>query len=614
MYDVRHPREMRLAAWCATIYGAIPSVALLMRRCLISLSARLPRALTSLLLILALPGSPDRALSAQNTGAESHFVGSQVCAGCHQDLYDQFVTSAMGRSMSPADRELRSIVAGAEPVVSAKLNREFTVEERPDGFYQRETEASPTDKPPFDNAHRLAYVIGSGVNGYSYLARRGDHLVQAPLSYYRSESAWGLSPGYEFAKPGEDYGFNRTIHAACLQCHAGRPLPVAGSEGLYEDPPFAELAIGCENCHGPGRRHADARLADIAADDGSIVHPLKLQPRLAENICMYCHQGGDARILQPGRGHFDFRPGDWLNDTVAILKFPMDRKEPRESDLLEHNASMELSLCFRASGGALSCFSCHEIHSPPEQSEAVSYYREKCYQCHEDASCGVAPAARDGNDCASCHMPKRDIAEISHSSLTNHRIVRQPSQHYPPEAFEQTTPDLPELVHVNRPPDAGGESLPLMVRFQAFGELSARRSEFSQQYVELLAEVAELHGDDPLVLASLGRKAKLEHRTPEAIDYLTQALEAGSRTPSTYEDLADLLAQAGRDADAAEILRQGVESTPFNPRLRKMLALRYIELKRYRDAFGTIQSFVELFPEDDFMRGLYRQVRGLPLN
>ena len=259
----------------------------------------------------------------QSAAPLPEYVGSKVCAGCHQELYDTFTASAMGRSMAPADVAMRPLVDGAEPVISEELNRRFTVEERYDGFYQRESEASSTDKPPFDSIHKLAFVIGSGVNGYSYLVRRGNHLVQAPISYYRRKDSWGLSPGYEFAKPGEDYGFNRTIHAACLQCHAGRPLPVGDIEGLYDDPPFAELAIGCENCHGPGGRHVDARLADLDTDDAAIVHPLKLVPRLAENICMNCHQGGDARVLQPGRGHFDFRPGEWLNETVAILKLPI---------------------------------------------------------------------------------------------------------------------------------------------------------------------------------------------------------------------------------------------------------------------------------------------------
>ena len=570
-------------------------------------------ALASVLILGGIESVFGQKLSAQRDNLSSvEYVGSAVCSGCHQALYDDFASSAMGLSMVAVDAAIRPLVASAKPVISEALNRRFVVEERHDGFYQREMEASPTDKPPFDNAHKLAYVIGSGVNGFSYLVRRGNHLVQAPVSFYRREDAWDLSPGYEFAKRGEDYGFNRTIHAACLQCHAGRPLPVGESEGHYADPPFAELAIGCENCHGPGKQHVDSRLADLEADDGAVVNPLKLPSRLAENICMNCHQGGDARVLQPGRGHFDFRPGKWLNETVAILKLPMDRENPRESDLLEHNASMELSGCFLGGEGDLSCFSCHEIHNQPSAAARASYFRSKCLQCHDDSSCGLASEARPANNCAGCHMPKREIAEISHSSLTNHRIVKFPGQGFPPEAFQETTSDLPELVHVNRPPGMGGESLPLRVRFQAFGELLAKRSDFSERYLRLLAEVAEKHGDDPLVLAALGRKAKLEKRATEAIEYLTEAINAGLQPASTYEDLAELLAQTGRHEESADILLLGVEAAPFNPRLRKTLALRYINLKRYRDAYENIQQFAELFPEDDFMRGLWRQVQGLP--
>ena len=548
----------------------------------------------------------------RNVDPDVAYVGSQVCAGCHREIYDSYTMSAMGRSMAPVSADAEPFAADGAPVVSERLNRRFFNERRPDGVYQRETEASSSSSPPFDNAHKLAYVIGSGVNGFSYLVRRGNYLVQAPLSYYRRTESWGLSPGYEFAKPGEDYGFNRTIHAACLQCHAGRPNPVAGHEGRYEDPPFAEVSIGCENCHGAGKLHVDSRLADIGASDHAIVNPLKLPPRLAENICMNCHQGGNARILQKGRSHFDFRPGTWLNDTIAILKLPLDPESPRESDLLEHNASMELSQCFVGSAGNLSCFSCHEIHNQPRATERVEYFRSKCLACHENAACTLDPSQRSENDCASCHMPKRDVAEISHSSLTNHRIVRHPDQPLPDAAFAQTTADLAELVHVNRPPGASGEALPLLVRFQAFGELLSKQPDFSEKYIDLLTEAAERHGDDPLVLAALGRKAKLENRAPEAIEYLTMAIEAGSQPASTYEDLAELLMESERLGESADILLQGVNQLPYNPRLRKMLALRYIKLERFQEARSTIEEFVRRFPEDDFMRGLLRQVRGLP--
>lgn len=548
----------------------------------------------------------------RNTDPNVAYVGSRVCAGCHREIHDSYATSAMGRSMVPVNAAAEPFSADGPPVVSERLNRRFLNERRPDGIYQRESEARSTGSPPFDSAHKLAYVIGSGVNGFSYLVRRGEYLVQAPLSYYRRTEAWGLSPGYEFAKPGEDYGFNRTIHAACLQCHAGRPRPVAGHEGRYEDPPFAEVAIGCENCHGAGKLHVDSRLADMGASDHAIVSPLKLPPRLAENICMNCHQGGDARILQKGRGHFDFRPGTWLNDTVAILKLPPDPDDPQESDLLEHNASMEISQCFVGSAGNLTCFSCHEIHNQPSAAERVEYFRSKCLECHANGACELPPSQRPSNDCATCHMPKRDVVEISHSSLTNHRIVRTPDQPLPDAAFAQTTIDLPELVHVNRPPEAGAEALPLLVRFQAFGELLSRQPDFSDKYIDLLTEAAERHGDDPLVLAALGRKAKLGNRAPEAIEYLTLAVAAGSQPASTYEDLAELLMEAERLGESADILLQGVNQMPYNPRLRKLLALRYIKLERFQEARSTIEEFVRRFPEDDFMRGLLRQVRGLP--
>jgi len=54
---------------------------------------------------------------------------------------------------------------------------------------------------------------------------------------------WDLSPGYEFA----DYGFNRPMAAGCVVCHSGRPRLARDRNGVYLDPPFQEMAIGCEN-------------------------------------------------------------------------------------------------------------------------------------------------------------------------------------------------------------------------------------------------------------------------------------------------------------------------------------------------------------------------------
>ena len=85
-----------------------------------------------------------------------------------------------------------------------------------------------------------------------------------------------------------------------------------------------ELAIGCENCHGPGQSHVAA--AQMGSPLGSITNPAKLSSWLADNICMSCHQTGDARVLQSGKIYRDFRPGTELDDTLSIFLVPFSSR------------------------------------------------------------------------------------------------------------------------------------------------------------------------------------------------------------------------------------------------------------------------------------------------
>src|SRR5262249_25883108 len=155
--------------------------------------------------------------------ADGGYVGSKICAGCHNQIYSSYIRTPMGRSLSIANGpdHLQSLPMPAN-VHSSSLNRDFRVFREGASFYQSESEPGV-----FNSVHKLEYVIGSGVNGYSYIVRRGNYLFQAPLSFYSRVDKWDLSPGYEFA----DYGFNRPIHAACITCHSGQPQPIAGRNG-----------------------------------------------------------------------------------------------------------------------------------------------------------------------------------------------------------------------------------------------------------------------------------------------------------------------------------------------------------------------------------------------
>ena len=405
------------------------------------------------------------------------YVGSRACYGCHAAIYQSFEKTGMGRSMSPASEWNVNRLPANTVLSQPGSARSFTVAHSAAGWLQRESEPGA-----FVAEYPLDYAVGSGENGLTFLIRRGRYLFQAPLSYYSKPAKWDFSPGYENV----DLGFSREVPEECINCHAGRAAPVRNGFGAYEDPPFQQLAIGCENCHGPGEAH----IKSLGKTMGSIVNPARLKPRLAEDICLNCHQSGDARVTQPGRSYLDFRPGEWLFDTAVIFREPLRANEQQQADLLNHFSAMKASRCFRESAGKLSCLTCHDPHVQPRQAEIAGYYRTKCLTCHSEQSCHLSTKIRTAHDppddCAGCHMPKRDVTQISHSALTNHRIPARDGELSTPLAQHE----VEGLIVVNEP---AGRSTQLskLTLLRAYRQLSSKSSDYQRRYLGLLDELAK---------------------------------------------------------------------------------------------------------------------------
>jgi cytochrome c-type biogenesis protein CcmH/NrfG len=51
-------------------------------------------------------------------------------------------------------------------------------------------------------------------------------------------------------------------------------------------------------------------------------------------------------------------------------------------------------------------------------------------------------------------------------------------------------------------------------------------------------------------------------------------------------------------------LKTAIELDPFNPVLQKTLVLRYIQQKQYVNAQAALEHYLEVFPQDSFMRHL----------
>ncbi len=569
-----------------------------------------------LLLLLVVAGAflayaKDAAPQSRAPGSE--YAGSAACARCHQEIYKQFSKTGMGRSMSPVTPAVLETIHAPASVQDKNSSASIEVEVRDGKLYQTQHEKGADGQEIYRDSHQLEWIIGAGENGFGGLLRQDDYLFQAPLSFYSKPQRWGLSPGYEFG----NYGFNRPILPGCIFCHSGRPNAIPEGNGRFASPPFSELAIGCENCHGPGLSHVVANQMggeSYPGHDPTIVNPAHLSTALADNICMSCHQTGDVRVLKPGKDFKDFRPGTPLDNTLSILMVPPRRESPPQSDLLEHYYSMMLSKCYRASGGKLGCITCHDPHVEPSREEAPGYFRNKCMTCHSEKSCTLALDVRlhqqPPDDCAGCHMPRRDVQEISHSSITNHRILRRPDEAFPEEAFHQTTPGLPDLIHLNPAPGQKDTTPPPLVLLQAYGELAERHPEYAKRYLEVLEQLERTEPGNPLVLAAVGTRESQAGKYEQAITHLRRALETGPQRTFLYTELANALVKVDRPAEAAVVLRKAIALDPFNSELQRMLIVRLIDLKEYASARTALENYVERFPEDSFMRQMLARARA----
>jgi hypothetical protein len=550
--------------------------------------------------------------SAKKTRQEE-LVGSRACAPCHQSIFDRFAKTNMGRSMKRVTPELVRNVVASGSSYDEKRSQHFEVFAQDGKLLQSQYVTGDGGSEVFRETHEIEWIMGSGTNGFAGLTTNGSYLFQAPMSFYSRIGAWGLSPGYEFG----NYGFNRPILAGCIACHSGQPRTAPTGDGRFEDPPFQEPAIGCENCHGPGRLHIEAMTRKEAvgrSGHASIVNPARLTPALADNICMFCHQTGDVRVLKPNKDYRDFRPGQPLDDTLSIFLVPPKRESPPPSDHVEHYYSMILSKCYRSSGRRLSCITCHDPHQQPSRDEAVAYFDGKCAACHTDRSCKVPLNVRQQqkppNDCVGCHMPKRDIGVIMHSSATSHRIMARADEPFPEAAFHQTTPALPDLVLLSAIPGQNDVVTPRLTLLQAYGELMDKAPEYRARYLAVLTELEHSQPENALVQASLGRKALLDDKASEAVAHLRHALEIGPPQASTYADLAEAQVKLGAQNEAIASLGKAVELDPFNAVFQKKLVLRFIETKQYAQAEAAMEWYVGTFPQDSFMRQMLNRAKS----
>lgn len=550
-----------------------------------------------------------------NTRPGVQYVGDEACRSCHMAHYENFKRTGMGRSM--AVPSLRSDLAefARSVTVSKRLGDSYEVVISGGKVFHRHHKIDAQGKKIFSDTRELAYEVGSGERGRSYLVREGNFLFMSPLSYYTSTRRWDLSPGYE----SDSYrGFTRPIGDLCVFCHSGLPQPVAGTANQYNQPPFLFLTIGCERCHGPGELHVRQRLAGERLRvfvDPSIVNPSKLPATLRDNVCEQCHLAGDTRVLRPGKTYLDFRPGSYLDDTVAIFSVPPGLKGS-SFDAIGQGTQMRMSRCWTASKRRLSCITCHDPHMQPRGAEVTAFFRSKCLACHTLQSCKLDFDTRrktnPPDDCIGCHMPKRAVSTIAHTALTDHRILGRREAPYQANADFSST----DLIYETRRPDDRGDSPDLRTLALAYARLAESFPQYREKGFPLLERAArELPKDKDVqetygfILLSVGPSPEIQRR---AANSLERTIALDSKSALVRIKLAELRLQEGLVNRATTLLEEAISLEPYYAGSYFALGRIYLALNQRKRALELLQRAVKLDPDNDTAREQLRDARRLP--
>lgn len=405
------------------------------------------------------PATPEFSSLLPRVGGPAGYVGSKECRACHEDQFTSWHRS-YHRTMTQFVNE-QSVQADFNNVTLTNDSTQFKLTTKNGEFWVRMEALGQTPRPDgtLDGLDvRLGIVTGSHHMQVFWVPEgTGNLQVGFPFTWLIPEKRW-VPRNATFIRPPFMPHSAETWNIVCTRCHTTGVEPHTDVSERRFETRVAELGISCEACHGPGERHvkAQALLARTSSpggkghvETGEIVHPKKIPPERASQICGFCHS---MKWIDPSENWresgFRYRPGDDLEKTTPIIRPAHVKNVPalaqyvdRNPEILrdffwpdgmirvsgrDYNGLIE-SPCYK--GGKFSCLSCHSPHDsePAGQLLAKAKGAGACVQCHERFKETTEVTAHthhgsesSGSDCYNCHMPHTTYGVLK--AIRSHQI------------------------------------------------------------------------------------------------------------------------------------------------------------------------------------------------
>ena len=385
----------------------------------------------------------------------NEFVGSEACARCHADEYAAWRGSTHGRAGgSPNDVTL---IAQFDSQPLRFKDAVVTPTRKPDGspVFVVEDPSGDRFEVAVDAVVGGGHMIGGGTQ--SFFARFPDGTMRfLPFDYIRKENQWfvqlrhkltwvPVTPDISLYADLANWPPSRVLGTSigksnCQNCHGSQIAVVYDQQQRRYETHYQTLAINCESCHGPGKRHIEMvnRPAFEQSADIGMTALNTLSKEQSLQVCFQCHATKTFLREEP------YLPGARVEDYFSVL-LPLFTEDPFTVDGrvngFGYQSNHMFSDCYL--NGSMTCVDCHDPHSQSYRDVfgrrlVGRFDNRQCTSCHASKASGTEHSHHKGdspgNQCTSCHMPF-----LQHQGTGQHFVFAR-SDHsipIPRPAFDQ---------------------------------------------------------------------------------------------------------------------------------------------------------------------------------